>query len=299
MQKILTRFFRVISSKTGAVSTHKMFNAKNYEFRLKRMEKKMIIKRRAMGYLLIPFCYLLLSACGGGSSTPADERLFTISATLTGLEGDSVEVGMNGSELIKLTGNESFSFLSGLKIGDAYSVTVSTQPSNPGQFCTVTNGSGTIKTDVAFTGTDNVEISCVTLIALTSVNGTWLGECQVDGVTSTRAEQVLRDGVLKLTVRTFDETLCNTPHTSEPFVTGTYTLGSAVSVDGSVDGITTATQVNSVFDNTLPADFDLVAIKGDKLYLGLNGADGSATDGSSAAKRPTQLDATKVFTKQP
>ena len=208
-------------------------------------------------------------------------------------------MGLNGSELIKLTGNESFRFLTGLRIGDSYSVTVSTQPSNPGQFCTVTNGSGTIKTDVTFTGTDNVEVTCVTLIALTSVNGTWLGECQVDGDTSSTVEQVLMDGDLKLTLRTFSDTLCNTT-SGQPFVTGTYTLGSAVSVDGSVDGITTATQVNSVFDNNaLPADFDLVAIKGNKLYLGLNGADGSATDGTSAAKRPTQLDAAKVFTKQP
>lgn len=271
-----------------------MINAKNYEFRLKRMEKKMIIKRRAMGCLLIPLCYLLLSACGSGSGSPvpAVERPIPITATLTGLEGDSVVIGLNGNEFITLTTNESFSFFNGVKVGDAYNVTVSTQPSNPSQFCTVTNGSGTvIDTDALFNGgIDDIEITCVTLIALTSVNGTWLGECQVDGDTSSTVEQALMDGDLKLTVRTFSDTLCNAL-SSQPFITGTYTLGGAVSVDGSVDGITTATQVNSVFENnTLPADFGLVAIKGDKLYLGLNGADGSATDGTSAAK---------VFTKQP
>ena len=81
-----------------------MINAKNYEFRLKRMEKKMIIKRRAMGYLLIPLCYLLLSACGGGSGgdTAAPTTTPTTTPTTpTALTGKLIpEIRQNGLSLL-------------------------------------------------------------------------------------------------------------------------------------------------------------------------------------------------------
>ena len=35
--------------------------------------ENMMIKRSAISYLFIPFCYLMLSACGGGDTPSVDE----------------------------------------------------------------------------------------------------------------------------------------------------------------------------------------------------------------------------------
>src|SRR6202041_2862080 len=57
---------------------------------------------------------------------------------------------------LSLSSNGEFVFSGSIGNGDAYSVTVSTQPSNPAQTCTVHNGSGTInKANVT-----NVIVSC-------------------------------------------------------------------------------------------------------------------------------------------
>ena len=63
------------------------------------MEKMMIIKRRAMGYLLIPFCYLLLTACsgGGGDSAAPTTAPTTPTTTPTALTGKLIpEIRQNG-----------------------------------------------------------------------------------------------------------------------------------------------------------------------------------------------------------
>ena len=58
----------------------------------------MIIKRRAMGCLLIPLCYLLLSACGGGGDTAAPTTTPTTTpSTSTALTGKLIpETRQNG-----------------------------------------------------------------------------------------------------------------------------------------------------------------------------------------------------------
>ena len=60
---------------------------------------------------------------------------------------------LNGSTNLPVTANGAFTFPGALASGTTYAVTVGTQPSNPTQACTVTNGSGTIGaanvTDVA------------------------------------------------------------------------------------------------------------------------------------------------------
>jgi len=53
------------------------------------------------------------------------------------------------------TGNVNFTFSTPLLAGNAYAVTIKTQPTNPSQTCTVTNGTGTIIGSV-----NNVQIAC-------------------------------------------------------------------------------------------------------------------------------------------
>ena len=82
----------------------------------------------------------------------------TIGGTLTGLAtGDSVILQDNGGDALTLTANGPFTFKTAVTgPTDAYAVTVNTQPTNPLQICTVTNGSGTATANVT-----NVAVSCV------------------------------------------------------------------------------------------------------------------------------------------
>lgn len=82
----------------------------------------------------------------------------TIGGTLSGLAtGDSVILEDNGGDALTLTANGPFTFKTPVTgPTDAYAVTVNTQPTNPLQICTVSNGSGTATANVT-----NVGVSCV------------------------------------------------------------------------------------------------------------------------------------------
>src|ERR1700678_1772948 len=80
----------------------------------------------------------------------------SVGGTLTGLMGQGLVLENNSGNSLSLTANGAFVFSDSIGNGDAYSVTVATQPSNPAQTCTVHNGSGTIdKANVT-----NVIVSC-------------------------------------------------------------------------------------------------------------------------------------------
>ena len=92
---------------------------------------------------------LAISGCKIGAK-------YTVGGTLTGLTGHGLVLEDNSGNDLSLDSNGGFAFTDGIRNGDAYSVTVKTQPSDPAQTCTVHNGSGTIdKADVT-----NVIVSC-------------------------------------------------------------------------------------------------------------------------------------------
>jgi hypothetical protein len=72
--------------------------------------------------------------------------------------------------------------------------------------------------------------------------------------------------------------------------TGIFSLNNAVTVDGSVEGIITATQFDfsnlNIMDKTIAAPFDLVVLNNNRLFFGDTSGN---TDGSTLALRPTQL----------
>jgi len=114
-------------------------------------------------------------AANNGSGTVADAAVanvvvtcttstFTIGGTISGLVGAGLKLKNNGGDDLTVAANATgFTFLTPVASGAAYAVTVSTQPSVPGQTCTVTgggaanNGSGT----VAAAAVTNVVITCV------------------------------------------------------------------------------------------------------------------------------------------
>ena len=82
---------------------------------------------------------------------------FTIGGTVTGLAGTGLVLQHVTTGENLATGNGPFTFSQQLLSGFAYSVAVGTQPSNPSQLCTITNGSGVANANIT-----NVAVNCVT-----------------------------------------------------------------------------------------------------------------------------------------
>ena len=124
-----------------------------------------------------------LSACGGSSSGVA----YSIGGALSGLgDGKNIVLQNNGDDDLSLDANGGFSFATALGGGNAYDVTVLTQPAD--QTCTVSNGTGTLfglnVTDVA--------VSCVTVSR--SIGG------DVSGLDSSKSVILQNNGGDDLTV---------------------------------------------------------------------------------------------------
>ena len=83
--------------------------------------------------------------------------VFTIGGTVSGLTGSGLVLQNNGEDDLTINADGSFSFPTELFDTTTYQVEVSTQPSNPSQICTVSNGSDTL----AGVEVSNVAINCV------------------------------------------------------------------------------------------------------------------------------------------
>jgi hypothetical protein len=103
---------------------------------------------------------LFVIGCGSGSgySTSAP-ILYTVGGSVSRLVGSMVVLQDNNGNNLTVTADGPFTFTTGLASGTNYSVTVLTQPSNPGQICMVANGSGT----VASAAITNVAVTCQTI----------------------------------------------------------------------------------------------------------------------------------------
>lgn len=73
---------------------------------------------------------------------PLPPTKYTIGGTLEGLKGSGIILQNNGGDDLTLNQNGAFSFTTQLDEGTAYDVTVAMQPTNPAQFCFITNGAG-------------------------------------------------------------------------------------------------------------------------------------------------------------
>jgi hypothetical protein len=99
---------------------------------------------------------LLLAGCGGGdSSGPAPT--YSIGGSVSGLASGSTLGLTNGTDVLTVKANGSFTFAKEVAAGSQYSVTVTMQPGNPSQMCSVANGSGT----AASAAVTNIVVTCV------------------------------------------------------------------------------------------------------------------------------------------
>ena len=147
------------------------------------------------------------------------------------------------------------------------------------------------------------DTNTTTAVTHALLNGTWVSTCGIiDFVSSNNIVLVFNDGVGGGTYTTYAGTVCSPLSIImvEPS-TFTYILGSNVTVDGSIAGITTATQIDITETTQGSATlgettYDIAAIKDSTtLYIG---DDSVTNDGSTPALRPTQLQDILVFTKQ-
>ena len=106
----------------------------------------------------------------------------------------------------------------------------------------------------------------------------------INNGTGTRTETEYMDGA------------CATPMVMNPSVF-TFSLGTAVTLNGDVAGITSATELDITVTNPPPTEtfYDIIALVGDSIYLGDSLG---ANDGTTPALRPTELDDEVVFVRQ-
>jgi hypothetical protein len=115
---------------------------------------------------LILIC-LILAACSGipgGNTGGGGAGAFTISATVTGLSGTGLVLQNNGKDNLPVAANGTYTFATKVT---TYAVTVSTQPTNPAQTCTVVGGSGTATANVT-----SVAVTCTTNPVTATIGGT-------------------------------------------------------------------------------------------------------------------------------
>ena len=92
------------------------------------------------------------------SSSGGPQQSYTIGGTTMGLSGTGLVLANNSGDNLTLSGNGGFTFSTPLAGGAGYSVTIASQPTNPAQTCSVTNGRGTVGTvNVA-----SIVVSCST-----------------------------------------------------------------------------------------------------------------------------------------
>ena len=98
---------------------------------------------------------------------------YTIGGTVSGVVGSGMTLQDSNGDTLKIpaaNGNQTFTFAEFVPTGYAYTVTISAQPTSPGQTCVVTPGTG------SGTATANVTSVVVTCPAVTySVGGTVVG----------------------------------------------------------------------------------------------------------------------------
>jgi len=113
----------------------------------------------------------------------------SIGGNVVGLLGTGLTLQDNGTDNLSVAVSGPFTFKTALTIGSTYAVTVSANPINPAQTCTVTNGAGTANANVG-----NIQITCST--GTLSIGGT------VTGLAKTGSGIVLQDnGGDNLTVK--------------------------------------------------------------------------------------------------
>lgn len=138
---------------------------------MNRHQLRRAVSKAAFARILLVVAASLIADCGGDSvTTVTTVTAFTVGGTVSGLQGDGgLVLQNNGGDILAIPANGSFGFASSLPPGSSYAVTVKTQPSTPAQNCAVTEGSGTLASNVT-----SVKVTCSGIPVVTAI-GTPMG----------------------------------------------------------------------------------------------------------------------------
>lgn len=126
--------------------------------------------------LLSLFVSLAIAGCANGSSASGliqTNQNYTLGGTVSGLSGGPLVLQVNGGNNLEVSASGSFTFATPIAAGNAYLVTVLTQPSNPAQSCIVRSPGGVANTDVT-----SIQVTCTSVsnspIATAPGEWTWV-----------------------------------------------------------------------------------------------------------------------------
>jgi sugar lactone lactonase YvrE len=114
-------------------------------------------ERSAWRAAIVCLAALVAVGCSGGSGSISPPNT-TVGVTVNGLAGSGLVLQDNGRDDLGVATNASYTFGTLLAVGQAYNITVKTQPVNPTQVCTVSGGTGTVTSN----GIGAVDVTCVT-----------------------------------------------------------------------------------------------------------------------------------------
>jgi 6-phosphogluconolactonase (cycloisomerase 2 family) len=86
-----------------------------------------------------------LSSCGGDDGK-VPSATYTVGGYVAGLTGSGLAVSFNGGSPVVIARNGAFIATNQAASASTYSVTLTSQPTNPAQLCVLSNGSGTVGT---------------------------------------------------------------------------------------------------------------------------------------------------------
>ena len=98
----------------------------------------------------------LIAGCGEGSGAGAPSGAsFSVGGTISGLTGIGLVLQLNSKDNTQVATDGAFSFSTLISNGTDYTVTVLSQPADPTQICTVTDGTGT-----ATAAVNDIQVTC-------------------------------------------------------------------------------------------------------------------------------------------
>ena len=172
---------------------------------------------------------------------------YTIGGTVTGYAGDGLLLVNNKGNALTISANGSFTFSTELDDANTYNVFAATQPTNPNQICSTSNGSGTV--DGA--NITDILVNCITTTY--SIGGTVSGFTGGSGLVLTNNDgddlSISTNGSFTFSSEIDDGSTYNVQIASQP--TGPNQICSLTNASGTVNGANiTDVIVNCVLTDT-------------------------------------------------
>ncbi|MBB5208679.1 beta strand repeat-containing protein [Chiayiivirga flava] len=215
-------------------------------------------------------------------------QTYTIGGSVSGLAaGNSVQLLVNGGDALTVPANGAFTFATPLDDGSAYAVTVSVQPTDPDQTCSVTGGSGTL----AGANVTSIGVSCVTQTH--AVGGTVSGLVPGNSVTLVNnggdALVVPANGSFTFATPVADGDAYLVAVSVQP--TSPNQVCSVANGGGTIDGATVTTVAVSCVTDTHTVGGNVAGLApGNSVTLAINGGETVAVPADGSFVFPTALD---------